>query len=334
MLPFLLSSVLYAQNAIDLSLVRYGQVETSNPAVELTFNQATNRMNLQLSCSGQSFQKKSIALSPGQKIKLELPIKKGKAQCTGTLDAEFADDTSGSMPLNFSIEMLPALEIKLDRASVDMKKKSLKAKASRPAKQYDITLLDVDQNKIGSGSIDVPASRNLSAQEIRWDQASGEVAIIRLRAHDIHGFSSVLDLLPWHYDIPHEDVIFESNKAEILAQEEPKLVDVKKEIDAVFERYRKIAKANLYVAGYTDTVGNANSNQALSQRRAKAIAIWFQKKGFEGKIYYQGFGESALAVPTGDGVDKAENRRALYIVAAEAPPKSADLPRKNWTLLP
>lgn len=334
MLMFLLSSVLYAQNAIDLSLVRYGQVETSNPSVELTFNQATNRMSLQLSCSGKSFRKKSISLSPGQKIKVELPIKKGKAQCTGTLEAEFADDTSGSMPLNFSIEMLPALEIKLDRSSVDMTKKSLKAKASRPAKKYEITLLDVGQNKIGSGSIDVPASRNLSAQEIRWDHASGEVAIIRLRAYDIHGFSSVLDLLPWHYDIPHEDVIFESNKAEIRAQEEPKLIDVKKEIDAVFERYRKIAKANLYVAGYTDTVGNASSNQALSQRRAKAIAVWFQEKGFEGKIYYQGFGESALAVPTGDGVDQAENRRALYIVAAEAPPRSTDLPRKNWTLLP
>lgn len=334
MLPLLLSSILYAQNAIDLALVRYGQVDTSNPAVEITFNQATNRFSFQLTCGGKSFQKKSIALSAGQKIKIELPIKKGKSNCSGTLDAEFSDDTQGSMPLQFSIEMLPALEIKLDRSSIDMNKKQLKAKASRPAKKYEITLLDVDQHTIGAGSIDVPASKNLSAQEIRWDQASGEVAIIRLQAYDIHGFSSVLDLLPWHYDIPHEDVIFESNKAEILPQEEPKLVDVKKEIDIVFERYRKIAKANLYVAGYTDTVGNASSNQVLSQKRAKAIALWFKHKGFEGKIYYQGFGESALAVSTGDGVDKAENRRALYIVAAEAPPRSTDLPKKNWTALP
>ena len=334
MLPLLLSSILYAQNAIDLALVRYGQVETSNPAVEITFNQATNRFSLQLTCGGEQFQKKSIALSPGKKIKIELPVKQGKARCSGTLDAEFADDTQGSMPLDFSIEMLPALEIKLDRSSIDMKKKQLQAKASRPAKRYEITLLDVDQNTIGSGSFDVPPSRNLSAQDIRWDQASGEVAIVRLKAYDIHGFSSALDLLPWHYDIPHEDVIFESNKAEIQIQEEPKLVDVKKEIDIVFERYRKIAKANLYVAGYTDTVGNAEHNQTLSKKRAKSIALWFQQKGFEGKIYYQGFGERALAVATGDGVDKAENRRALYIVAAEAPPRSADLPGKNWVLLP
>ena len=86
-------------------------------------------------------------------------------------------------------------------------------------------------------------------------------------------------------------------------------------------------KANLYVAGYTDTVGNASSNQALSQK-SKAIGIWFQKKGFEGKIYYQGLVKVHLLF-TGDGVDKAENRRALYIVVAEAPPKSSDLPRKH-----
>ena len=334
MLMYLLSTLAFAQNAIDLSLVKYGQVDTSNPAVELKFNQATNKVSLSLSCGGQSFQKSSIALSVGQKIAVELPIKKGKATCSGTLDAEFADNTTGSMPLNFSIEMFDALKIDLDRSSVDMQKKSLKAKASRAAERYEVSLLDVDQNEIGKGAIDVPKAKNTSAQEIRWDQASGEVAIIRIRSKDIYGFWSMIDLLPWHYDIPHEDVIFASNQATIEDQEEPKLIAVKKEIDAVFAKYEKIAKANLYVAGYTDTVGNADSNQVLSQKRAKSIALWFQHKGFQGKIYYQGFGESALAVPTGDGVDQAENRRALYIVAAEAPPRSSDLPSSNWTLLP
>ena len=101
----------------------------------------------------------------------------------------------------------------------------------------------------------------------------------------------------------------------------------------IFEKYASIAKANLYVAGYTDTVGNASSNLSLSHKRAKAIATWFQNAGFKGDIYYQGFGEKALAVATKDNVDEPRNRRALYVVAAEAPAISADLPSKNWKKL-
>ena len=311
MLVLLLSSVLLAQNAIDLSLVKYGQVETTNPSIELTFNQSTDRFSLNVQCGSDHFQKKAIALSSGKKIKIELPISKGKAKCSGSLEAEFADETTGSMPLNFSIEMLDALKINIDRTSIDINAKKLKAKGSRPIARFEVKLLNVEQQEIGSGGIDVPKSRNMSAQDLEWSAADGEVAIIRIRAKDVYGFWSTLDLLPWHYDIPHEDVIFESNQAEILSTEEPKLVDVKKEIDAVFAKYEKIAKANLYVAGYTDTVGSASSNQVLSKKRAKSIAIWFKKKGFKGKIFYQGFGEGALSIPTGDGVNQAENRRAL-----------------------
>ena len=332
MLILFLSSVL-AENAIDLSLTKYGQVDTSNPAVELTFNETIDEFTVQLKCGSKRFSKTATMISQGQKFNIELPIAKGKAKCSGTLEAVFDKDNIGNMPLNFSIEMLPPLNINIDRSSVNMKEKHLKVKIDRPAAQYKVELLNVNQNLLTAGNINVPKSQNLSAQEISWGDTSDEVAIIRVHAKDVHGFSSYIDLLPWHYDIPHEDVIFESNQAEVRSSEEPKLVAVKKEIDAVFKKYEKIAKANLYVAGYTDTVGSAQSNLSLSKKRAKAIAIWFRNQKFGGKIYYQGFGEGALAVPTADGVDQAENRRALYIVAAEKPPRSKDLPRGSWTLL-
>jgi len=332
MFTLFLSSV-FAENAIDLSLTKYGQVQTSNPAIELTFNETADEFNLQLKCGSKRFNKSATLISQGQKFKIELPISAGKAKCTGTLEAVFDENNAGSMPVNFAIEMLNALNISVDRARVDLEKRTLSVKIDRPAAHYEVELLDVDQKRISSGSTSVSKAQNLSAQTISWDAASGEVAIIRVKAKDVHGFSGYTDLLPWNYDIPHEDVIFESNKAEILPAEEPKLVAVKKEVDAVFKKYEKIAKANLYVAGYTDTVGSAATNLALSKKRAKAIAIWFQKQGFGGKIYYQGFGEGALAVPTADGVDQAENRRALYIVAAETPNRSKDLPKSNWTLL-
>jgi outer membrane protein OmpA-like peptidoglycan-associated protein len=75
-----------------------------------------------------------------------------------------------------------------------------------------------------------------------------------------------------------------------------------------------------YVAGYTDTVGSTADNQALSERRARAIADYFVKRGLTGMpIYARGFGEGALAVKTADDVPEAKNRRALYIVSSFMP---------------
>ena len=106
------------------------------------------------------------------------------------------------------------------------------------------------------------------------------------------------------------------------------------EVQKVVDKYADIAVVNLYIAGYTDTVGNANSNLTLSAERAKSISLWFKASGFKGMIYYQGFGESALAVPTADGVNQAENRRVLYLVAADTPAVSPTLPKQNWKKLP
>ena len=66
-------------------------------------------------------------------------------------------------------------------------------------------------------------------------------------------------------------------------------------------------------------VGDAGSNEKLSLDRARSIAGWFKKAGFPGDIYYAGMGERGLAVATGDNVDEAKNRRAVYTLAATSP---------------
>ena len=77
---------------------------------------------------------------------------------------------------------------------------------------------------------------------------------------------------------------------------------------------------SLYIAGHTDTVGNASDNQRLSERRAQAIAGWFAAHGLRGlPIHVRGFGEGALAVKTPDNTPQQHNRRAQYIVSSFAP---------------
>ena len=83
-------------------------------------------------------------------------------------------------------------------------------------------------------------------------------------------------MFPWSYDIPHEDVIFASNQSSIPSEEVYKLTDVQQE-DQGGGKVQQFAIVNLYVAGYTDTVGDAGHNLQLSTNRARSIGTWFKK---------------------------------------------------------
>lgn len=69
------------------------------------------------------------------------------------------------------------------------------------------------------------------------------------------------------------------------------------------------------IFGYTDTVGAADGNQALSQQRALIIKNILIKSGFNADlITATGRGELNLAVLTDDEVDEAKNRRVEITV--------------------
>lgn len=330
---YFLSSLAFGQDIVSLSIVEHGQINATPPALILKINQPVDKLSASVSCGGttQSVGPKSV---PKGDIKLELPTQKGAHKCSGKLSIEMDDGTAGEMPLNFSVTMHDELKLTVDRSQVNLEKKQLVAQLDRPAAEYSIAIIDPPSAEVGSGFLRVPQSTNLSPQTISWDDSEDEISIIRITGKDIYGFYTQTDLLPWSYNIPHEDVIFDSNRFDIKADQEYKLTDVKAEIQKIVDKYADIATVNLYIAGYTDTVGNPAANLTLSAERAKSIALWFKAAGFKGNIYYQGFGESALAVPTADGVDQAENRRALYLVSADTPAVSSELPQKDWKRLP
>jgi OmpA-OmpF porin, OOP family len=72
--------------------------------------------------------------------------------------------------------------------------------------------------------------------------------------------------------------------------------------------------AHISVTGHTDTVGSANYNQRLSERRANAVRKALIAEGLPAnEIDARGVGKSELAVPTADGVKEPRNRRAVII---------------------
>ena len=69
------------------------------------------------------------------------------------------------------------------------------------------------------------------------------------------------------------------------------------------------------VEGHTDTVGNADANQRLSERRAATVVRFLMSKYAiaPSRLESVGMGEIAPLVPTGDQVPEPQNRRVQVI---------------------
>lgn len=97
-------------------------------------------------------------------------------------------------------------------------------------------------------------------------------------------------------------------------------------VEAAAREFQTIGSTRISLRGHTDTSGNAERNQALSERRVQAVTNWLLKNGVPASaITGEGLGETDLKVPTGDGVQEAQNRR-VEIAVEQPPPPPAPAP--------
>jgi len=164
---------------------------------------------------------------------------------------------------------------------------------------------------------------------LTFDPPAEAVGRVEVVAEDPEGFRQAVEFSPVVMEVPHDEVLFEFGKAEILPDEEPKLARVLEETHRVLARLGGQLRLRLYVAGYTDTVGSREFNQSLSAARAAATALWLKAHGLKVPVCSQGFGEDALAVPTPDETPEPRNRRSLFVLAAQGP-LGASFPRGAW----
>jgi outer membrane protein OmpA-like peptidoglycan-associated protein len=81
------------------------------------------------------------------------------------------------------------------------------------------------------------------------------------------------------------------------------------------QAYREKGGARVTATGHTDTAGPDGYNMALSLRRANAVKDQLVHDGVKpDDISVVGLGESSPAVPTGDGVREAQNRRVEIVL--------------------
>ncbi len=326
-LPVLaLSSTAAAQDAIKMEIVRTGQTGQAPPAFVVHPQVTLADLTVEVRCGGLS-ETRGGAASPGTPVRIDLAVPVGSHSCSGRLAIRGSDGSEGEMPLSFKIQMHAPLKVQVPRDSVDLSGKSLSVVLDRNAKEVTVEVVGERGVVIGHGHAGGGAWPAGQPINVTWTDSGDEILQLKVVGTDVDGFWGQVDLSPWAYEVPHEDVVFESGKAVIRADEEPKLESALAEVRKIAEKYGSIAKINLYVAGHTDTVGSSQTNRTLSKERARAIAKWYVTHGFEHPVYYQGFGESSLAVATPDETDEAANRRAAYIVAAEPPPNLS----QAWT---
>lgn len=318
----------WAGSALSMSGVLHAQDGFSIPSMAF-LPEVNGRADVRVTCADRTYSWAG-QVAPGETVKIQLEgLPVGKHACTGRVDLITVDGEHGESPISVTVQVHPPLKVTTTRDRLDLAKGIVTVNADRPLGRLEVEAFGPQGVSVGTGAAPVPG--NSTSGSVQWTAEPGaEVLKVVVKAWDVNDLPGQVELRPWSYAIPHDDVVFGSGKSNLTPSEAPKLEKAWKELQAVLERYGEVAEVQLFVAGYTDTVGDKASNQVLSEQRARAIADWFKARGFNGPVHYQGFGEGALAVPTGDEVDEARNRRALYLLAAEEPPVSKELPKASW----
>jgi flagellar motor protein MotB len=211
------------------------------------------------------------------------------------------------------------LQMQVDRGKVDLERHQLQVVMNRPVSRIEIKVLG-ENNEVLAQETFNPKESPGEPIVLRWSQSGrGSIARIELFGHDTDDNWVGVAIVPWSVKIPHEELHFDTDKADIQPSEVPKLKVSLERIRATIQRYKQLGRIQLFIAGHTDTVGTASYNMDLSRRRAQSIAAWFVKNGLTIPVAFEGFGETALLVETKDEVDEPSNRRVDYILAVEPP---------------
>lgn len=103
-------------------------------------------------------------------------------------------------------------------------------------------------------------------------------------------------------------VLFDFDRDEIR----PDAVRTLEELVAVVEAYRG---RPVRVEGHTDAIASDRYNQALSERRARAVGAWLAERGVAaGRLTTRGFGEGRPAADNATAAGRQRNRRVEVVI--------------------
>jgi outer membrane protein OmpA-like peptidoglycan-associated protein len=300
------------------------------PMFSVTLPRSASTLWVQIEAGGQRWEFTRTQVQAGAVEQFHWARDSSVSTAEATVRVDFSDGYVEAVVVPIQYSYAGRLSVDLSGAVADLAGRTLTVGVNQSVVEAEVKAIGahgrvLDQSKVpldaGPGRITVP-----------WVGDPADVVLLDVTLHTANAWSG-FTYSPWFVDIPHDDVVFGTGQSKITPDEEPKLVALMSELNDLIEKYGRVVPVKLYVGGCTDTMGDAGSNKGLSRARAQAIGAWLRGRGLGIPVFYAGFGESWLAVPTGDGVDNALNRRAVYMVGANPPPASASVPAIRWTPL-
>ena len=336
-LPFLALAFspfrLLAQPAFDYSVKKKVHQGREQPSLTLKVATPLTRVNLVLTRDdGEKIVRQVGPVPSGQEVVFTWTQSPGKHHYEGEMSLFTGPNEEFGMPLDFTVVVGIPPNITIVPGSVDIEARKLQVTLDQPAGTAELVIIGEGGAELSRESLNWSGQAARTPLDVTWSVLEGTPLRLDLTATSATGFPGKLAIYPWNYKIPHEDVEFESGKAVVRIEEEPKLERSLEEINKTLSRFGDIVEVSLFVAGYTDTVDSAEYNEGLSRQRAQAIARWFRAHGFKRQILYQGFGERVLSIPTADNTPEPRNRRAVYVLAADNP-TGRDFPATRWLAL-
>ena len=312
------------------------QTDTNGTAtVEVTSEENIKGLKVIIKGDDGSGVEKSINVKPGKPTKVTW--KQNDRQVNYTIRLESSDAyTSGEFEIIRPIAggSQGAFSLLSNRNEI-VNDQKIRYKTPFTMSSHELQVFNTDGDMIVENLVTDKVIEAGQSFELTWRHPD-EVFMVKVTGSDDTGFSYTDTRVPWAANIPHTEVNFDSAKWDIKPDEEWKvaeafavLVHELAGIDRANEAVNGDIKLQLYIVGYTDTVGDASDNQTLSENRAKEIANYFKDKGAWCEIYYAGMGERGLAVKTDDSVDEVRNRRAAYILSPQTPAGGGHIPGKG-----
>jgi outer membrane protein OmpA-like peptidoglycan-associated protein len=300
------------------------------PMFSVTVPRAASTLWVVIEAAGESWEFEGADLKAGEEFQVHWPRDEAVVDAQASVRVTFLDGYVEAVVVPIQYSYAGRLSVDLGQAVADLAKRTLTVSVSQP-------LVRAELKAIGAHGVvleraDIQLQQGPGKVTIPWQGDPSEVVLLDVVLHTANAWSG-FTYSPWFVDIPHDDVIFESGESTIRSGEAPKLDSLMVELSDLIDKYGRVVPVQLYIGGCTDTVGTAASNAVLSRARAKEIGGWLKAKGLNIPIFYAGFGERWLAIQTGDGVENALNRRAVYMVSANPPTKSAGVPATRWSRL-
>lgn len=303
---------------------------TQKPWFSITPARDVLSMQVVINAGTQSVKTTKTNLPAGKAVKFEWARDLAVTSAEVSVLVEYTDHAEEELSIPLTYSYGGALSVDLSKASADVGARTLNVGVSARVDNVDVVAYGAHKAELDRRTVAVNAGPGVIT--VPWVGLPSEVVLLDVTVHS-GGSWAGFTYSPWFLDIPHDDVLFASDQSSIGATEEPKLEAVLTQLRDVVDKYGDLVPVKLYIAGCTDTAGDAAHNNDLSRARAKAIATWLRAHGYDKPIFYHGFGESWLAVGTGDGVDNPSNRRAVYMVGANPPPGGSGVPSVSWTPL-